>query len=331
MKRTVLTVYVALLLCFLLLLGQRSPAVPSGVSPSPPGAERPPVPEAAAVPEPAPPSPPRRIRLLTGDGILELDEEDYLLGVVAAEMPASFPTEALKAQAVAARTYARYCAEGGKHAEADVCADPGCCQAWQDEPALREKWGGQFEEYRDKLRRAVEETRGQLLVYEGQPVFAAFHASSPGATEDCGRVWNPRPYLLSVPSPETAETVPDLESRLCCEALDLRDTILSARPEADFSGPADCWLGEVCYDESGRVEALELGGVSLSGTEMRSLFSLRSAAFTLEYREGQFCFTVRGSGHGVGMSQQGARLMAEEGADYREILAHYYTGTELVQ
>ena len=112
-------------------------------------------------------------------------------------------------------------------------------------------------------------------------------------------------------------------------ARSFRDTLLSAHPEADFTGDASGWVGEISRDESGRVASVVLGGVSVAGTELRSLFSLRSTAFELEY-DGGFHFTVRGYGHGVGMSQYGAKVMAEDGADYRAILAHYYPGCELI-
>lgn len=319
MKKTVVLAYAALFLAFSLpcLRPDRPAAAPeASVAPAP---------QAPADLAPAP----ETVRLLTGEEILELPMQDYLVGVLAGEMPASFEPEALKAQAVAARTYTMYCASGSKHSGADVCADPGCCQAWQDEEALRSKWGGDHDANLARLCAAVESTAGQYLSYEGAPVFAAFHASSAGATEDSGQVWNPRPYLVSVSSPESAETVPRYVTQLLCAPLDFRDTLLSACPEADFSGEPESWLGPVERDESGRVAAITLGGATLRGTAVRSLFSLRSTAFTLEYREGRFCFTVTGSGHGVGMSQYGANVMARNGADYREILAHYYPGTVL--
>ena len=245
-------------------------------------------------------------------------------------MPASFQDEALKAQAVAARTYAMYCAKGQKHGEAQVCTDYACCQAWQSDEALRQKWGGDYDTYSQKIRAAVEATAGQYLSYEGQPVFAAFHSSSAGATEDCGQVWNPSPYLVSVSSPETAEDVPNYISTVECTPLDFRDTLLYAHPEADFTGEESGWIGEVRLDGSGRVASAVLGGVSMKGTELRQLFSLRSTAFQLEYTGESFCFTVTGYGHGVGMSQYGANVMAREGETYSGILAHYYPGTVLV-
>lgn len=336
MKKTVLTAYVALLLCFLMPLARPDRPMRSADAPAPPSgaAEAEPRPAAVSPSVPAAaadgPDTPGTVHVLLDGAVTEMDMQDYLLGVVAAEMPASFHPEALKAQAVAARTFALYCAASGKHGGADVCTDFADCQAWQDDDALREKWGEHYEQYRDRIAEAVAATRGQYLSYEGQPVFAAFHSSSAGATEDCGQVWNPRPYLVSVSSPETAETVPNFESRLICGELDFRDTVLSAFPEADFTGGAEDWLGPLTRDESGRVATLVVGGVSLRGTELRSLFSLHSTAFTLDYADGRFVFTVLGSGHGVGMSQYGANLLAESGWDYARILAHYYPGTILV-
>ena len=330
MKKTILCAYLGLLLCW--LLSQLPTPPKAGPEPEP----EPSAASAAPAGTPAPSAAPVRadlqstLRLLLPDGsIAELDMQDYLPGVLAAEMPADFPEEALKAQAVAARTYALYCADSRKHGEADICSDPGCCQAWQDEQARRDKWGDDYGRCAARIAAAVEDTAGQALLYEGAPVFAAFHASSAGATEDCGEVWNPRPYLISVSSPETAETVPNFISSLRCAPLDFRDAILSAYPEADFSGPAETWLGELHRDESGRVASLVIGGQEIRGTALRSLFSLRSTAFTLEYTEEGFVFTVAGFGHGVGMSQYGAKLLAESGMGYREILAHYYPGTQL--
>ena len=282
--------------------------------------------------ESLPPSPvdlPDTLSVLINGEIVPMALEDYLFGVLAAEMPASFPDEALKAQAVAARSYAVSNA-AGKHGAAAVCSDPACCQAWRSEEALRASWGDAYEAYAQKLRAAIEETRGQILCYEGAPVFAAFHSSSAGYTEDCGAIWNARPYLVSVPSPETEADVPNFVSTVSCWPIDFRDTLLSAYPSADFSGAESGWIGEVSRDASGRVAKIVLGGETVSGTALRQLFSLRSTAFSLVYEDGLFVFTVTGYGHGVGMSQYGAKVMAEQGASYREILAHYYSGADLV-
>lgn len=333
MKKTILLSYLALfiVLGFPLLLQGRSLSLPEASAPAAAESTAPetsaaPAPLAASAREPAPDS----ITVLTDGGAVTMDMQEYLVGVVAAEMPATFQDEALKAQAVAARTYAMYCAKGQKHGEAQVCTDYTCCQAWQSEEALRQKWGGDYDTYSQKIRAAVEATAGQYLSYEGQPVFAAFHSSSAGATEDCGQVWNPSPYLVSVSSPETAEDVPNYISTVECTPLDFRDTLLYAHPEADFTGEESGWIGEIRLDGSGRVASAVLGGVSMKGTKLRQLFSLRSTAFQLEYTGESFRFTVTGYGHGVGMSQYGANVMARQGETYTGILAHYYPGTVLV-
>ena len=288
--------------------------------------------ESAAASAKAPYPAPETVTVKNGDEVQEMDMQSYLVGVVAAEMPASFEPEALKAQSVAARSYALYCAATGRHSDtAQVCTDFACCQAWSSEDTLRRNWGGSYDEKLEKIKSAVEATAGEYLCYDGAPVFAAFHSSSAGATEDCGAIWSARPYLISVDSPETAEEVPNYISSVELSALDFRDTVLYARPDADFTGDESGWIGEITRDGSGRVASAVLGGEKLSGTELRSLFSLRSTAFTLEYTGSSFLFTVTGFGHGVGMSQYGANAMAKSGADYREILAHYYPGTQLVK
>ena len=343
MKRTILYAYIALLIAvglpFLANLGEKDAHAASGGSgeanPTPTAAvDEAPLPSASPDPTSAPAGPPapETLAVLKKDGsVEEMDMQDYLRGVVSAEMPPGFHPEALKAQAVAARSYAMYCASFSKHGRAQVCTDYACCQAWQSEEECKAKWGERYDENAEKIRAAVEATRGEYLASGGLPVFAAFHSSSAGATENSADVWSAVPYLVSVESPETAEDVPNYVSVVRCSPIDLRDTVLSAHSEADFSGPEENWVGELRRGGSGRVASVELGGISLEGTEIRQLFSLRSTAFELVYDEGVFTFTVTGFGHGVGMSQYGADKMARLGADYREILAHYYPGTVLVR
>lgn len=264
------------------------------------------------------------ILLLLPDGdCSELSEEDYLTGVLAGEMPASFPPEALKAQAVAARSYARRLSTGSRHPDAALCTRGECCQHYLSEAEQRELWGADYDLYAAALRAAVRATEGEILRYEGEPIEACFHASSPVCTENSEAVWGQSvPYLVSVSSPETAETVPrflssaELTAEELCAALALEPL-------------PGCELGECRRDAAGRVETLELMGCSFTGTELRQRLSLRSTAFTAEYAAGLYRFTVSGSGHGVGMSQYGARILAEDGWDYAAILRHYYPGTEL--
>lgn len=270
------------------------------------------------------------VRVLHKGSVSAVPLEEYLIGVVASEMPADFEPEALRAQAVAARTYALYCARTGKHTDADVCTDYRCCQAWKSGDAMRESWGEAYPEKLARICGAVESTAGQYLQFEGQAAFTAFHSSSAGFTESCGAIWSDLPYLVSVSSPESGDNVPNYVSRISVSADGLRDALLLLRPEADFTAPPEKWVGEISYDGSGRVSRAVIAGTEFPGVKLREAFSLRSTAFTLDYADGVFTFTVTGFGHGVGMSQYGANVMASDGADYRAILAHYYPGTQLV-
>ncbi len=262
------------------------------------------------------------LTLLTDAGPVQTTMADYLPLAVAAEMPVSFGPEALKAQAVAARTFALACQ---KHADADVCTNSGCCMAYLDEPALRERWGGSFGENMQAVRAAVAATDGEYLTYEGTPIQAAFHAGSIGCTEDSGAIWSALPYLVSVESPETAENAPTLMSDAAFSPAGLAAT-LGLETDDD---PAS-WLGPVVPDGAGRVRTITIGGKRFTGSTVRALLGLRSTAFTAAWDGTAFRFTVAGSGHGVGMSQTGAMLYAAQGMLYRDILAHYYPGTELV-
>lgn len=274
----------------------------------------------------------RLVTVLSGNEVLEMSVYDYLVGVVAAEMPVYFEAEALKAQAVAARSYLqRAISDGARHENAQVCTDYECCQAYMSLTELQERWGYDYEAYISRIESAVKATDAQYLCYDGKAAFTAFHSSSAGMTEDSGELWDELPYLVSVSSPESEEDVPNFVSTVSLSELDFRDTVLYAAPEADMTGAASEWVQSIERDESGRVKSAKIGGAELSGVKMRSLFKLRSTAFELEYADGSFVFTVKGYGHGVGMSQYGANVMAKQGSSYEEILAHYYPKTTLVK
>ena len=318
MKRTILLSYIALVIAVVL-----SAAAGRGAE-SAPEETAPPMESAAPETTPQPLSAPERISLLTEDGILEMDMQEYLVGVVAAEMPAAFPDEALKAQAVAARTYAMNCAAGKKHGDAQVCADYKCCQAWQDDAALREQWGADYAHNMARIRQAVTDTDGQYLTYGGQLIRAVFHASSAGATESSAALWSgDAPYLVSVSSPETAQDVPNYVSTAEIAADAVRAAVLDSYPDCVLGDDPGTWFGTPVLDDSGRVACIPVGSETLTGAQVRALFSLRSAAFSVAYSGGTFTFTVTGSGHGVGMSQYGANVMAIRGSGYADILAHY--------
>lgn len=270
-----------------------------------------------------------KLRVLDGETVKEMDLGTYLVGVVRAEMPASFELEALKAQAVAARTYTLYKIQsGGNHGDtADICTDSTCCQAYIAEDRARENWGEDADKNEEKIETAVHDTDGEVILYNGIPILAVFHSSSAGQTRAAGEVWvSDLPYLQAVDSPEPGDAIPNYYSRAEFSAEEFRQKISAALPEADLSGAMDTWLQNAVTDSAGSVETVEVGGVTVKGSTVRSILGLRSACFEWEVQGERLVFFVTGFGHGVGMSQYGANQMASEGADYVEILTHYYTG-----
>lgn len=273
------------------------------------------------------------LQVWNGEQAVEMRLDEYLAGVVRGEMPAVFEQQALCAQAAAERTYVYYRMRGGRkatHPEADVCMDYRCCSAFVSREDAAVRWGGDAAEYEAKVQRAVADTDGQVILYDGAPILAAFHSSSAGVTANSGDVWvSTLPYLHSVSSPEGPDSVPNYYSVVNLPAAAFRDTFLAAHPEANFSGPVEGWIGGLTENDSGRVETAVVGGVTVEGTELRSLYGLRSACFTVEATAEQLTFHVTGYGHGVGMSQYGANLLASQGKTWREILQWYYSGVEI--
>ena len=263
-----------------------------------------------------------------GETVESMALGQYLRGVVRGEMPASFELEALKAQAAAERTYVYYQLAAGRkeaHPDADVCTDPGCCSAWLSEEAAREKWGEDFDGWESRIEEAVAATDGQTALYDGQPILAVFHSSSAGKTAEAGDVWSGDvPYLRSVDSPEGEETVPNYYSAAEFTAAEAKSLLAQAHPELTFSGGPDKWFGAVERDDSGRVSTVEVCGAPLRGVEVRRIFSLRSACFTIDAAAERVTFRVTGYGHGVGMSQYGANELARQGKTWQEILMWYY-------
>lgn len=269
-----------------------------------------------------------QLAVKNGDAVEIMALDVYLQGVVRGEMPASFELEALKAQAAAERTYIYYQLAAGRkeaHPNADVCTDPSCCSAWLSEEAAREKWGGDFDGWESRIEEAVAATDGQVALYDGQPILAVFHSSSAGKTVGAGDVWSgDMPYLRSVDSPEGEETVPNYYSAAEFTAAEAKALLAQAHPELTFSGGPDKWFGAVEKDESGRVGTVEVCGAPLRGVEVRRIFSLRSACFTIDAAADRVTFRVTGYGHGVGMSQYGANELARQGRTWQEILLWYY-------
>ena len=274
----------------------------------------------------------RAVRLKMENGTVEeLTMAEYLWGVVAAEMPAAFEPEALKAQACAARTYtvARQEGTSSKHPEADICTDSSCCQAYVERGAAETRWGLSAEEYAAKVEEAVSATDGLGILYEGKPIQALFFSSAPGKTVDAVEVWgNAVDYLKSVDSPE-GEEVPNYRTQVVLSAQQVKQAVLASYPGADLTGDPAGWFGEGTRNQGGTVSSIPVGGVTLTGGQVRGLFSLRSAAFTVAWDGNDFTFSVTGYGHGVGMSQYGANAMAKEGKNFEDILTWYYTGAQV--
>lgn len=256
------------------------------------------------------------LRLLTDDGVREISLHDYLVGVLAAELPSDFPTEALRAQAVASRTFALRKAAANKHTGADVCASAACCQGWREE--------------RDTaFEAAVSTTDGLVLTYDGALIDATFFSSAAGRTEAAVAVWGGEvPYLQSVESPEDTPYAAQSE---CIDAQTFADTLTAAHPELSLSGAPETWFGAVERSTGGGIARIKIGGQWIAGTELRRLFSLRSTDMELVPLTDGVQITTHGYGHRVGMSQYGARTMALQGSDFEGILLHYYSGARIEQ
>ena len=266
--------------------------------------------------------------------IEEIPLDEYLYGVVSAEMPASFEKEALKAQAVVARTYTIYkiIHNDNKHGEANICDSSACCQAWIAKEERLAKWEeAQRQENWNKIVSAVEETKGKIITYEGQPINAFFHSNSGGKTETTLNVWGGTgyPYLQSV-STAGEENYSQYRSEYTCTKAEFIAKIQEQHPDfqIDFSAPDALQVLE--YTDGNRIKKMKVGNLELSGVEMRTIFSLRSANFTIQIEGENIKFQVIGYGHGVGMSQTGADSMAKQGSQYEEIIKHFYVGVEVV-
>lgn len=263
---------------------------------------------------------------------VEIELEEYLLGVVAAEMPATFHMEALKAQAVAARTYALYTIENGVPlADADgaiLTTDHRSAQAWISKEAFWERWGREARLRWRRIAQAVVATHGQVITYGGVPILAAYHSSSGGYTENAENYWSGSvPYLQAVVDPYDDIVSPHRQTVVSLPV----DTLFSRFGVAVPVGGGEVGIAVTERYPSGRVRTLQLGDTEVTGRQVRERLGLRSSLFFIEI-EGDFVhFITDGYGHGIGMSQYGAEGMARQGYTYDQILRYYYTGVELTQ
>lgn len=264
----------------------------------------------------------------TGE-VQQVPRRDYLIGAVAAEMPLSWPDEALKAQAVAAHSYVLYCRDHATAANgAWLSADPARRQGYLTDAVLHSYWGTRYDANYIRLSALVDSVLTQVLCYEGAPAGTSYFAISNGRTEASENVWGTAlPYLVSVDS-STDLAADHYEYALTLSAQQTAQQLAALGLTADLAAPEQ-WFGTPEYTAAGYVAALPVCGQRITGTALRQALGLRSTCFTVRYESGAFCFTTKGYGHGVGLSQWGAKALAEQGQNFADILAHYYPGTSL--
>ena len=272
-----------------------------------------------------------QITLYTNGEVTTLPLDEYLAGVVAAEIPMTFPEEAIKAQVVAARTYTMNRASltpSTEHNGAMVCSNPSHCKAYTPIATAAASWGKNQNNYQNKIKNAIAETDGELLLYGGKPISAVFFAISSGKTERAADVWGTDvPYLQSVESEAELKLDGAVET-VEFPADEFKNKFIAKYPSASFGDDPSTWFNQITRSDAGGVMTLTVGGVSIKGTALRSLFSLRSTNFSVKCTSDTITFETRGYGHCVGLSQYGAKCLAEDGKDYREILSWYYKGVD---
>ncbi len=249
--------------------------------------------------------------------------ESYIIGVVAAEMPVSFEIEALKAQAVAARTYAYRQVGSSKKIEPKNIG-----QAFVTVEQMKKNWGENFEKNYSKVCSAVSATKNEIMVYGGEPILAAFHSTSGGITENSENVWAEKlSYLKSVDSHED-ENAPNFLFNSDFSQSEFKN--IFKKQGCNFLDNLENDISVLKRTDAGYVTQIKIGGKVFKGSNVRSLLSLRSTNFTISYDKDKIVFTTKGYGHGAGMSQYGANFMAKENKNYKEILSHYYYGVEFI-
>ncbi|MFC7440045.1 stage II sporulation protein D [Laceyella putida] len=283
-----------------------------------------------------------RVYLSKEKRVVGLPLESYIEGVVAAEMPAQFHPEALKAQALAARTYVVGrllnkrvvdVKEWGPQAQGAHVTDTVQHQAFVTDAALREKWGYNYGNYKRRVAQAVRATAGQIITYQGKPIYAAFFSTSNGRTENSEDYFKEKyPYLRSVDS-SWDQLSPKYIGRVSLKRglflKQLEDFTGKRLTEAAFETGGEKPFIVLSQTQGGRIDQIRIGGQVFKGREVREALNLPSSDFHLQLTDEQVIVTTKGYGHGVGMSQWGANLMAEQGKSVDEIIKHYYRGVEI--
>ncbi len=264
--------------------------------------------------------------------IINIKDEDFLIGVVASEMPAKFNSEALKAQAVASYTYfsrqREKSRENGKN-DFDFTVNTQKGINYITEEKMRNNWGDNFNSYYGKIKNCVDSVYGEVLKEDGELILAVYHAISSGKTEKSVDVFGGEcKYLTNVCSPGD-KSAPGYETVVKVDLEKFKYVLSSKFGNCNFDGNPENWVGSIERTEAGTVRKINICSHDFKGTEVRTMFALRSSNFDISFskEDNKFVFTVRGYGHGVGMSQRGAEAMALEGNDYKKILSWYYPGT----
>lgn len=266
--------------------------------------------------------------------IEQIPLDEYLYGVVSAEMPADFETEALKAQAVVARTYTIYTIQnnGQKHGQNVICDDSKCCQAWITKQDRMDRWEEAVRQSNwEKIVEAVNGTQGKIITYEGKPINAFFHSNSGGETEIPLNVWGGSGYpYLQVVQTAGEDAYNQYYSEVTLTKEEVLQKLLQKHPETQIDWSDINAIQILGYTDGNRVKNVKMGNITLAGVEARTLFGLKSANFKITVEEKNVKFEVIGYGHGVGMSQTGADSMAKRGSNYEQIIHHFYANVEIV-
>lgn len=266
--------------------------------------------------------------------ILRVNDKEFMYGALVTEMPPLFEKEALKAQTVATYTYFSKNREKFRSGN-DNPNDPEFnvnTEKWLyyvPEFKMREKWGKNFDVYYDKVKEVVDEVFGEVLLDEGKLIFAAYHAISSGETEKCVDVFGEDLKYLTNVSSQGDKLVPNYKTVVEVQKKDFVNAISDKCKGFNFDSDVSEWTGEITRSNSGMVKEINICGKKFRGQDVRKMFSLRSSDFDINFDNDKFIFTVRGYGHGVGMSQYGAQYMAKDGKNYLEILSHYYPNTNI--
>lgn len=263
--------------------------------------------------------------------VLSMDIREYIVGVLAAEMDASYHEEALKAQAVASYTYALYMKNINQSEDlngADISDDSQIHQGYLTVDERKKKWGKEYEEYEEKLKKIADSVAGKAIYYEGKPILAVYHDKNNGKTQSAQTVWKRNePYLIQVESPGDKLSSEILTTvKLSYEDFEANVKKIDG---VTLKTEKEKWVGEVNKNESGYVKSVEIDGNDVSAQDLRTALNLKSCVFTIECNEDGIEFKTYGNGHMVGMSQYGADYMARQGSNYMEILKHYYSNVEI--